>query len=137
VHLADVRWLFELNRMLLLVAVVAVAAYVIWHTLKEHGEWRSLASDALRASGITVGLLAVTGVVALVDFHRLFVLFHVISFDNPFWLLDPSTDYLVVLFPAGFWQDVGLITGALTGIKALFLGGTIGLLLKVFDRSFA
>ena len=130
VHLADVRWLFELNRRLLLLAVLSIATYVLWHVLKEQGEWTQVASGALCGSIITVGLLTVIGLAGLIDFRGLFVLFHALSFDNPFWLLDPSKDYLIMLFPAGFWQDVALLTGALTGTKALFLGGTAWALLR-------
>jgi len=54
----------------------------------------------------------------VVDFSRMFTVFHLVAFDNPFWLLDPLTDYLVMLFPYGFWQDMFLIAGASTGLAA-------------------
>ena len=39
----------------------------------------------------------------LIDFDDFFILFHYISFDNMDWLLDPTTDYLVMMYPDGFW----------------------------------
>ena len=64
-----------------------------------------LARRALWGGGLTVGLLVVFGLVATVGFDALFLLFHRISFANDFWQLDPRTDYLVLLFPQGFWFD--------------------------------
>ena len=54
---------------------------------------------------LTVGLLLAFGLVAAVGFDALFLLFHRVSFANDFWMLDPRTDYLVLLFPQGFWFD--------------------------------
>ena len=64
-----------------------------------------LACRTLWGGGLTVGLLALFGLVASVGFDALFLLFHRVSFANDFWQLDPRTDYLVLLFPQGFWFD--------------------------------
>ncbi len=68
----------------------------------------TLARRALWGGGLTVGLLVLFGIVASVGFDALFLLFHRISFANDFWQLDPRTDYLVLLFPQGFWFDATL-----------------------------
>ena len=64
-----------------------------------------LARRMLWGGGLTVGLLLAFGLVASVGFDALFLLFHRVSFANDFWKLDPRTDYLVLLFPQGFWFD--------------------------------
>ena len=64
-----------------------------------------LARRMMWGGGLTVGLLVVFGLVATVGFDALFLLFHRVSFANDFWQLDPRTDYLVLLFPQGFWFD--------------------------------
>ena len=64
-----------------------------------------LARWTLWGGGLTVGLLVAFGLVATVGFDALFLLFHRVSFANEFWQLDPRTDYLVLLFPQGFWFD--------------------------------
>ena len=61
--------------------------------------------------GLTVGLLVLFGIVASVGFDALFLLFHQISFANDFWQQDPRTDYLVLLFPQGFWFDATMVGG--------------------------
>ncbi len=65
----------------------------------------ALARRALWGGGLTVGLLAAFGLLSVVAFDALFLLFHRVSFANDFWQLDPRTDYLVLLFPQGFWFD--------------------------------
>ena len=54
---------------------------------------------------LTLILLVVFGIAALVGFDSLFLKFHQLSFANDFWRLDPRTDYLVHIFPQGFWFD--------------------------------
>jgi integral membrane protein (TIGR01906 family) len=45
---------------------------------------------------------------AFIDFDGLFLLFHYVSFSNNLWILDPSKDYLIMMFPEGFFNDVAL-----------------------------
>ena len=73
---------------------------------REGGDYlRTLARRALWGGVLTVALLVLFGIVASVGFDALFLLFHRVSFANDFWQLDPRTDYLVLLFPQGFWFD--------------------------------
>jgi integral membrane protein (TIGR01906 family) len=62
--------------------------------------------------GLTVGLVLAVGLFSLAGFSTLFLLFHRLSFANDLWQLDPRTDYLVVLFPLGFWFDATLRVAA-------------------------
>ncbi len=66
------------------------------------------------------------GLGTLLNFDRLFLQFHLLSFANDFWLLDPTKDYLIMLFPEGFWFDA-IFFGALAILGlALILGGVAG-----------
>jgi integral membrane protein (TIGR01906 family) len=67
--------------------------------------WLRLARLAWRGGVLTLGLLLGIGLFALAGFDTLFLLFHRISFANDLWQLDPATDYLLALFPQGFWFD--------------------------------
>ena len=66
------------------------------------------------------------GVGIALNFNRLFHLFHIISFSNEFWMLDPASDYLIMLFPQGFWFDATLFSALLTIALAVVLGGVAG-----------
>lgn len=78
-------------------------------------------------SAATVTLVVVVGVAAWVSFNSLFLLFHRLSFANTLWQLDPRHDYLVRIFPQGFWFDatffVGMTTVAMAVTLALASGG--------------
>ena len=84
-----------------------------------------LARMSIWGGGLTVGLLVLFGIVASVGFDALFLLFHQISFANDFWQLDPRTDYLVLLFPQGFWFDATMWVAirAMTGALILAAAG--------------
>ena len=71
---------------------------------------------------MTVGLLGAGGIASLVDFTEAFIKFHEMAFSNDNWMLDPRTDYLVMLFPEGFWLDATLRIAMLSAIEAVVLG---------------
>ena len=75
---------------------------------------------------LTLGLLAVFGLFAIVGFDSLFLKFHQLSFSNDFWQLDPRTDYLIIMFPLGFWFDATMRVAATTVISAITLSGVSG-----------
>jgi integral membrane protein (TIGR01906 family) len=116
VHMADVRRLVQRLLRLQEVALLVGAGYAVLRVIAERR--RGLAG-VLRlvwwgGLGTNLAVLALAGA-ALLGFDRLFTQFHVLSFRNDFWQLDPRTDHLVQMYPLPFWQ---LAT-------ALFLGLTI------------
>jgi integral membrane protein (TIGR01906 family) len=82
----------------------------------------------LWGAGLTFGLLVAVAALSFVDFGELFVRFHQLSFRNDLWMLDPRRDYLLMLFPQGFWFDVTLRIAALTALQAAAIG-LLGLVL--------
>jgi len=71
----------------------------------------------------TLGLLAFFGLWAGIDFNGLFLTFHWVSFSNDLYFLDPSEDYLMMMFPEGFFVDASLLLIGSTVAQALFMGG--------------
>ena len=71
--------------------------------------------------GLTLGIAAVVGIVSLFGFQRLFLFFHLVSFDNDLWILDPTRDYLIMMFPQGFFFDATVFIVVLTLGQALLL----------------
>ncbi len=119
IHLADVRILFAANS--LMQAVSLLLFLILISAGMAHGHRLGTLTGLRRGALGTLVLLVATGLLFMLDFGRMFTLFHVVAFDNPFWLLDPLTDYLVMLFPFGFWQDMFLFAGASTGVAAIIL----------------
>ena len=71
--------------------------------------------------GLTLGIAAVVGILSLFGFQRLFIFFHLVSFDNDLWILDPTRDYLIMMFPQGFFFDATVFIVVLTLGQALLL----------------
>ena len=70
--------------------------------------------------------VADSGLDELVGFEALFRAFHVVSFSNDLWRLDPRTDYLIAMFPEGFFLDATLwIAGSTVLEAAVILGASI------------
>ncbi|MGI8549493.1 MAG: TIGR01906 family membrane protein [Dehalococcoidia bacterium] len=132
-HMRDVKALVHRVYLLLDLAVIYLIIYaVLWLTVWRGSLW-SLARSALTASAITIALIVVAGVSSAIDFNQLFTEFHILSFSNDFWQLDPSRDHLVQIFPQGFWYDITLFVGAMAMGGAVLLAAISAAYLW-FDR---
>jgi integral membrane protein (TIGR01906 family) len=127
IHLKDVKGLIWLDYRVLLGTLVYVLAYagvcLFW---RKRRNWRRLAWGVVGGGGITLALMLALGLGTLFGFSQLFWQFHVISFSNEFWLLDPTKDYLKMLFPDGFFYDAVLFCALGTAGLAIILGGVAG-----------
>jgi integral membrane protein (TIGR01906 family) len=129
-HLKDVKGLFWLDYRLLLGTLIYVLAYSGVCLFWRRKEYRRLAWGVVGGSSLTLILTLAMGVGTLLNFDQLFLQFHIISFANELWRLDPSKDYLIMLFPQGFWYDTALLCGGITAGLAVVLGGVAGVCLK-------
>lgn len=85
---------------------------------------------AVWSGALTLAGVFGVGIASVISFDALFLLFHRLSFANDLWMLNPRTDYLLILFPGGFWFDATLrvaLTSALGAV--LLLSGGVGALL--------
>ena len=126
-HLEDVKELIWLDYYLWLATLVYASGYagvsLFWRRKRY---WRRLAGGVVGGSGLTLILMLVLGLATLLNFDQLFLQFHLISFTNEFWQLDPSIDYLIMLFPGGFWYDATVFCAIAAAGLALILGGVGG-----------
>ncbi len=124
-HMKDVKALLQLNSRLLMGTAIYIGIYagicLFWRKRKY---WRNLARGTLIGSSITLGMIVALGIGAVAgDFNQLFLQFHFLAFTNDLWMLDPTTDYLIMLFPEGFWFDAALLFGQITtGVAGTLLG---------------
>ncbi len=75
---------------------------------------------------LTLAFVVAVGLIALTGFDALFLFFHRASFSNDFWQLNPQRDYLVMMFPQGFWFDATMFVALATVGMAVLLGGISG-----------
>lgn len=133
-HMADVKALVqgvERVQWLSLAVIAAVLAVGLW----ARGRcWLRPFGTALAWGGVlTVALMAAAGLGAALFFDVLFLQFHLVSFTNDLWVLDPTRDFLIMMYPGGFFRDATLAIGglalllaALTGAAGLWLRGRAG-----------
>jgi len=134
-HLKDVKGLIHLDYWVLLTTFIYILTYagvsLFW---RRRRYWRQLAGATAIGSGITLILMLALGLATLFNFDQLFLQFHLISFVNELWILDPTKDYLIMLFPQGFWYDTALFCTLAIAVVALILGGVSILCWKRMKR---
>ena len=82
---------------------------------------RRLAGLAMAGGLLTTGLVAAIGLASLVGFDYIFYQFHVISFSNDLWMLDPRHNYLTRLFTEGFFLEATVFVAAGVIVESLLL----------------
>ena len=133
-HMADVKQLFlrtfrvQGASVVFLLLVTGLAAYAFRGVA-----WGTLATWLRRGALLTVGVIGVVGAASIVAFDQVFTLFHYIGFPAGNFLFDSRTDYLVRVFPFGFWRDMTLLIGAMTLLEAAALY-VVGLALRRVAR---
>ncbi|MDP2727284.1 MAG: TIGR01906 family membrane protein [Dehalococcoidia bacterium] len=122
VHLRDVRYLIQLTYVVQGISL----GYVLLHSagvlLKRKGRgMASLANAWMWGGGFSAAVLAAVGMSMALDFDGLFLQFHLISFSNDFWVLDPATSYLIRMVPEGFFFDLAAWVAGLTLVESVVL----------------
>jgi integral membrane protein (TIGR01906 family) len=131
-HMDDVQKLFGLVRDTRIVAgAVLLILPLVGLGLGGSGFLPRLGTLLTAGAILTVVLLAVAGLLSLVDFSQAFVRFHELAFSNDLWILDPRTDYLIMLYPEGFWLDATLRIAMLSAVEAVVIGA-VGLGIAYF-----
>lgn len=120
-HLKDVKDLFRFDYRVALGTLAYALGFIALTAWRK--TWRELAGALIWGSGLTLALMLVLGLGTLFNFEQLFLQFHLLSFANELWQLDPSRDYLIMLFPGGFWYDATVFIAAGTALGAAVLGG--------------
>ncbi len=126
IHLKDVKGLFLLDLWVFLGTLAYCLGYSIWSCTRGLAERKKLAHSLVIGGGISLGLLLLLGIGMLFDFDALLLRFHLLSFANDFWLLDPAKDYLIMLVTGGFMYDASFIVAGAAAAGAVVTGGIGG-----------
>ncbi len=122
-HLKDVKALVRLDYAALIATGLYCAAYAaLAFCYRRPAYRRDLAVAGFSGGILSLGILAIVGVTALADFDGFWQQFHLLSFTNDLWLLDPSRDFLIMMFPEGFWANSVIVVAGLTAFLALLIG---------------
>lgn len=105
-HMEDVQKLFLGGLRLRDICLLLSLAGMIWIGFREK-EWKKILAIAYRNGARVFGVLAVLlALWCVLDFSRVFVIFHKLFFRNDLWMFDPETDYMIRMLPEGFFFDM-------------------------------
>ncbi len=124
-HLNDVKVLFRYTFQALRVSLLCCLVYLFFTMVSRNKKKWYYFWQALRKGNLlTLVLLLILGVGVFFGFHNLFIRFHYLVFGDPQsspWMLDPRTDYLIMMYPLNFWQDAALLGIGMIIFTALLL----------------
>lgn len=122
IHMRDVKGLVRGVYTVQLITGVYMAAYAVVALAVSRGVGlQRVAGLVMAGSLLSIAMVGVLGLASLVGFDFLFEQFHVISFSNELWRLDPRENYLTRLFTQGFFLEATLLVGASVILQALLL----------------
>ena len=99
-HMKDVKNLIQLIYSIQIWSLLLFITLILIGFLSKRLRKFSNVIDPISwGGGLTLGIAAVVGILSLFGFQRLFLFFHLVSFDNDLWILDPTRDYLIMMFP--------------------------------------
>lgn len=124
IHLDDVRDLIQLDYRIEEVTGLLIAACLAILALLATRPARAIGTALFWGSSLTLALAAALAVASIAGFDQLFWQFHIISFNNLFWQLDPARDHLIMMFPQPFWYAstmlaIGLVIACAAGVLIL------------------
>ena len=110
-HFADVRVLFQLDLVLLVLSAAALVLLFLFARKRRLTPARLLGRGPgfWAAAGLAAVFLAV-GALAATDFDRAFVIFHSIFFPGKTnWIFDWRTDPIILLLPEDFFRNCAIL----------------------------
>jgi len=126
-HLEDVKAIFQTVYQIQSISLFYFLAYLLMTMIsRKQKSWLVFWKGLRNGNILTVGLLVTLGIFTFLGFHRLFVQFHYLVFGDPQsspWILDPRTDYLVMMYPLNFWQDAAILgIATILGTAIILIG---------------
>jgi len=124
-HMVDVKKLIQSSYLILNISTILLLLMLIFtifkHRKKIVNTIHPISSLIKAGSILTISIILILTILSFFDFESVFYQFHILSFSNDLWQLDPSRDYLIAMFPMGFFFDTTIIIGAMTLIEAILL----------------
>lgn len=122
-HMVDVRNLYHFALILRKGCIVALLVSLVYLIFQYRGGiYTHLSIAYMKTAILFFVFFALVGFWAYADFDAFWTAFHRLAFRNDFWLLDPSTDLMINLFPSDFFFKLvfKIITWFAAGFAGLF-----------------
>jgi integral membrane protein (TIGR01906 family) len=121
-HMKDVKDLLKVVKYVQIVSLLILTFYsIVAISTYSNRKVIKLLKDLSLGGIFTLGLILLIGISFVFGFNKLFLYFHLISFSNDLWLLDPRYDYIIMMFPQGFFFDSTMFIAILTILEAILI----------------
>jgi len=124
-HMADCQKLFvagyDIWKWSAIVAGVLLIVILIMFRKEIGNALHCLAVGLLIGAGVMTVAIGTLAILVSQNFNKYFTLFHLIFFDNDLWILDVTTDRLLMIMPTGYFMDCVTQIGLIFGISILVL----------------
>ena len=121
-HMQDVKNLVKMVYMGQLYSAILLLVGCVFMFFNSFTNGRILTLKYIGRGGVfTFSLVIAVSILAIIGFDRLFLFFHLVSFSNDLWVLDPRHDYLIAMFPQGFFFDCTVVIAFLTLVEGAIL----------------
>ena len=124
-HLQDVKMLFYYSFYVALVTLAYGVGYLLFTRMSGGKKrWNYFWRGVRNGNILTLVLLINLGMATMFGFYNIFIKFHYLVFGDPQsspWMLNPLTDYLVMMYPLNFWQDAAILGIGITAGVALLM----------------
>ena len=114
-HLADCRDIFvKVLTMRNFAIVLFVLCTLVIFLLRKKSDNKKIAICYFQRTTIVCLILVVlVAILCIVNFDKAFDVFHMLLFDNDYWILNPYEDELVNLMRPGIFSDIAAFIGSL------------------------
>jgi integral membrane protein (TIGR01906 family) len=119
-HMEDVQALIQWFLRLQVVAAGAVILRLAFAVAFDRAAV-AIGREMLWSTALMVALVMLVGILSVLDFEALWTRFHQVAFRNDLWQLDPTRDYLIMLFPEPFWFTATISMATSVAIGTLLL----------------
>jgi len=130
-HMIDVKNLIQnikfFNYLLWTITLIMLLMKII---LSKEKKLNSLQIIAKSYFIFSVSILISILILIALSFRWIFYFFHIISFDNNLWILDPRTDYLIKIFEEVFFMDAAIFIGILTLFSSIIIFLSVNIINK-------
>ena len=121
-HMEDVLDLYTLLFIVRNVAFFVLVALVLGMILLRVSVLPVLAKCCREVLAGFLILVFITGIVIAIDFERAWNVFHLIFFNNDYWMLNPRVDLQISMVPLRFFIHISIFVG---GLALVACGGVI------------
>ena len=121
-HMKDVKGLLNMVKYVQIVSFLILTGYsVVALFIYSDRKVVKLLKDLSSGAIFSLVVIFLIGGLSVFGFDKLFLYFHLISFTNDLWLLDPRYDYLIMMFPQGFFFDSTILIAIFTILECILI----------------